>query len=79
MVKPLPHEVLLAVNARNGAKEAFRAAQIELVKTLTPYAGETFHVDGVPLKVCGTMDRLYLWRTVSLKKASDLMSIFLAP
>lgn len=72
MERRIPPEIRDAIVRRDEARRAFQAAQAEFVRLLTPYVGETFHVEGVPLKVCGAGKRLYVRRTVGPEEAERL-------
>jgi len=48
----IPIEVRDALLARNEARDALQAATEALQAALAAYAGETFDVEGVPVRVC---------------------------
>ncbi len=68
----LPAEVLAAMVVRNEAREALAKTEAALQKKLKPYAGQTFELEGVPFKVCGSAGNLYLRRMVNKLEAAAL-------
>lgn len=68
----IPSEVRDAVITRDECRRRLREAEADLREALAPYTGQTFYVEGVPMKVCGAGKRLYVKRMVKTSEAERL-------
>jgi hypothetical protein len=64
--------VKAALIARNEAREALQEREAELQNVLVPFAGQSFTIEGVPFKVCGTVGKLYVRRIVGPEETERL-------
>ncbi len=68
----IPETVKKALVSRDQARTLLRQREAKLQEVLTPFAGATFTVEGVPIKVCGRVGKLYVRRIVGPEETQAL-------
>lgn len=68
----IPDTVKSAIVQRRDCQARLHLAEANLRAALAPYAGQTFEVEGVPVKVCGNPGALYLRRITGPEETARL-------